>query len=186
MRRTYLVGGLAALLVAAAAGWYFASPWLTLKAMVSAAKANDADRLSAYIDYEALRRDVKADLTARLEAKARKEGGLAGKLILAAGKAAIGPTIDATVSPQALKAVFAAMGGSGPAEAGGPESAGTGGGRKLPLPRIEREGLDRFRVGNPVTPGSALVFERRGLGWQLTGFELAPEKATRQGAAAAR
>ena len=185
MRKPRLLAGLALLLVAAAAGWYFASPWLTLKAMVSAAKANDVDRLSAYIDYEALRRDLKPQLTARLEAEAKREKGLAGKIALVAGKAAIGPALDAAVSPQALKVTFAVIGGSS-AEATGPESAAAGGGRNLPLPSIEREGFSRFWVAHPLLRGSNLVFERRGVGWKLAGLELGRDKAARHGADAAR
>jgi hypothetical protein len=165
MRRIYLLGGLAASLLAAVAAWYFVSPGLTLNSMVAAAKANDADKLSAYIDYEALRRDMKADLTARLEAEARKAGGRRAELGLAMGRALMGPMVDAMVSPQGMKAAFAAMkvGEAAPGERGAGEP---------PEPVIDREGLGRFLVRNPVKPDSALVFERRGLGWKLVGIEL--------------
>lgn len=170
MRRTYLLGGIAALLLAAVAAWYFVSPGLTLKAMVAAARANDADRLSAYVDYEALRRDMKADLTARLEAEARKAGGRRGEMGLAMGKALMGPMVDSVVSPQGMKAAFAAMKVGESARGGGvPDDA--------PEPVIEREGLGRFLVRNRVTPDSALVFERRGLGWKLVGIDLGEPSA---------
>lgn len=172
MRKNYLIGGLGALLLAAAAGWYFASPWLTLRAMVSAAKANDAERLSAYVDYQALRRDVKADLARRLEAEAKKERGLAGRLGLAVGRAMIAPAVDAAVSPAALKVAFAAMGRTG---AGGSEPGEAGGSGRRALPTIDRQGFGRFVLRDPAVPGAAFVFERRGLGWKLAGLERGPK-----------
>jgi hypothetical protein len=171
MRRTYLIAGLVALLVAGAAAWYLVSPGMTLKAMVAAAKANDTERLSTYIDYEALRQDMKADLTARLRSEAKRDKGPAGEIGLAMGMAMMGPMIDSMVSPEGLRAAFAKL-DEAEAAAGRGEKAG-----KTPEPVIERRGLDRFLVSNPATPGSGLVFERRGLGWKLTGIELAPEEA---------
>jgi hypothetical protein len=177
MRRTYLIGGLIALLVVAIVVWDGLSPGLTLKAMVSAAKANDTDRLSSYIDYDALRQDMKTDLTARLEAEARKDKSPSGQMGLAMGKAMMGPMVDAMISPQGLKAAFASLDAAGKAAGGkGRQPA------KPPKPVIERHSLNRFIVSNPATPGSGLVFERRGLGWKLSGIALPPEEAKRPGA----
>jgi Protein of unknown function (DUF2939) len=174
MRKTYLFGLLAALVVAVPAGWYFASPWLTLRAMVSAAKANDAERFSAHVDYDSLRRDVKAEVLARLEAEPKRKRGLAGRLGAAVGRTVAGPAIDAAVSPDGLKAAFAVLdrGGASPAESAGADSA-----RKASLPSIERQGLDRFRVAHPAIAGAAFRFERHGLGWKLAGIDFGREAA---------
>ena len=59
-RETFAVMVLAMAL--AAAGWWFGSPWWTLREMRAAADAHDAARLSYYIDYPALRADLKGEL----------------------------------------------------------------------------------------------------------------------------
>jgi hypothetical protein len=165
MRKTYWMAALALALLAGLAAWAYFSPVLTVRAMAAAADANDSDRLSSYIDYDALRRDLKAELSARLEAEARKQSGPGAGLGLAVGRAMVGPMVDAMVSPRGLKTAFAAIarGEGGKAKAG-------------PRPAIDRDGLGRFRLSNPAAPDSALVFERRGLGWKLVGIEL-PEPA---------
>lgn len=166
MRRRYWIAGLALLLLLAA-GWAWFSPGWTLAAMARAAEANDADALSAYVDYEALRRDLKADLGARLKAEARKENGPAAPLGLAIGEAMMGPVVDAIASPRGMRTTFAAMKRAGDAE--GMRRDGEAGGFE---PEIERRGLSGFLVRDPASSGSALVFERRGLGWKLVGIEL--------------
>ncbi len=174
MRRAYWITAVAVLLIAGAVAWDRLSPGRTLNSMVAAAKANDADKLSAYIDYEALRRDMKADLAVRLEREAKKRSGERAELGLVMGRALMGPMVDAMVSPRGMKAAFAAM-------KVGEAARGERGPGEPPEPVIDREGLGRFLVRNPATPDSALVFERRGLGWKLVGIELGepPSEAKR-------
>ena len=55
----------AALILLAAVGWILGSPYYTLWQMREAARANDADRLSAFVDYPALRADLKSEISAQ-------------------------------------------------------------------------------------------------------------------------
>ena len=50
------------LVVAAGAGWYFGSPWWTLYQVKQAAERKDVDTLIGYIDFDALRSDLKAQM----------------------------------------------------------------------------------------------------------------------------
>ena len=165
MRKTYWIGGAALLLVAAATAWAWLSPAWTLNAMAAAARDNDADRLSAYIDYRALRRDLKADLRARLESDARKRRMPGGEFGVALGRALIEPLTESIVSPRGMKAAFAVL---------GRDKGGSGEGERRD-PVIERDGLGRFVARDAAGDGPAFVFERRGLGWKLVGIDLPPE-----------
>jgi len=161
MRRTKIViAALALVLLGSGVGWYILSPGWTVRRMVAAAKADDIGALSTYVDFEALRTDLKADLTARLTAAVKSDDSPAAQLGLAMGKAMVGRVIEAFVSPVGLKTMFAMM-----------DKDRVGGGRKT---RIERLGFSRFRVAYEDTPGAGLVFERQGLGWKLSGFDLPP------------
>ncbi len=172
MRQRYIIGGLAALLALAVA-WYAASPYWTLRQVAAAAKADDTERLSSYVDYPALREDVKAKLTARLIDVTKADDPTA-RLGRAMGMALMAPMVDAFVSPAGLKAAFVRLD-----VAGGKAAPGSGKAEEGKKPRVERLGLDSFRVGDPDQPGSGLVFERRGLGWKLAGIDLPPEPERR-------
>ncbi len=174
MRRKYLIGGLALLLAALAAGWWLASPYWTLRQVAEAAKVEDADRLSAHVDYPALREDVKEKLTERLIG-ATSDDDPAASLGRALGTALLAPMVDAFVSPAGLKAAFARMQLSEKARAA---TADTGSPKQNP--RVERLGLNAFRVGDPARPGAGLLFERRGLAWKLAGIDLPPAKPRAQ------
>jgi hypothetical protein len=174
MRKTHIAAAIAALLIVFAGGWYFLSPAWTLTQMVAAARANDEDKLSAYIDYPMLRRDMKADLTARMKAEAKRENNPKARMGLAMGMAMVGPMVDAMISPAGMKTAFAAMDKKALVAAA---KAGVKAARPKQArePRIERLSFDRFLVYNKETPGSGLVFERRGLGWKLAGIDLPAE-----------
>jgi len=172
MRRKILIGGVI-LSLALVVGWFVASPYWTLRQVAAAAKANDAELVSSYVDYPALREDVKTKLTARLIGATEKNDPTAA-LGRAMSMALMKPMVDAFVSPAGLKATFARMNPDEGAQAGP-------GGAKAPAkkPRVERLSLNSFRVGDPDQPGSGLVFKRRGLSWKLAGIDLPPEKVKR-------
>jgi hypothetical protein len=174
-RRTTIAGAVLLLVLAAVAGWYYLSPGWTLRSMVEAAKANDEERFSAYVDYPALREDLSAEMGQRLTAAADRDGNPAAQLGAAMGMALMKPIVDAMVSPQGMKIAFAALAKE---EQGAPLKKTAEGGKVRPMPSIERIGFNRFRVSGETTPGQGFVFERRGLGWKLVGIDLAPESAT--------
>jgi hypothetical protein len=180
MRRIHLVAGAALLLLVAAAaaagGWYALSPGWTVKAMVEAARTGDEARFSRYVDYPALRADMKAELADTLQAQAKRDPSPQAKLGLAVGMALMGPMVDRMVSPAAMKTAFAKLAETAPSTAGGPKGEKSiNKGNKPEMPEIHRDGLNRFLVSARDKPDSGLVFERRGLGWKLTGIDL-PEK----------
>src|SRR3954462_5855753 len=84
----------AALIIAAGVSWYLASPGWTLHQMKAAADANDPDALNSYIDYPALRQDLKAEIIGQMTAEAKKDKSGLGGLGLAIGRAVTGPVID--------------------------------------------------------------------------------------------
>lgn len=180
MRKIIIAAAAAAALLAALfAGWYFVSPGLTVKAMVEAAQENDEARFSSYVDYPALREDMKAELTGRLQAEAKRDGSPGAKLGLAMGMAVMGPLVDSMVSPKGMKAAFASLAKEQTAKAKAGGGAGGGGDAakqseaKDAEPEIRRIDFNSFVVTGKANPGSGLVFERRGLSWKLAGIELA-------------
>lgn len=183
MRKNYMVGGAIVLaLVALVGGWYYASPGLTVKAMVEAAQENDEARFSSYVDYDALRADMKSELTNRLQEEAKRDGSAEAKLGLAMGMAMMTPIVDSMVSPAGMKAAFANLAKQQQAAKERGEDSKTASVKgSIPLdPEIRREGLNRFVVTGKDTPGSGLVFERSGFGWKLSGIDLPPMPAAKR------
>lgn len=174
MRKTNVAIGAALLIsIALAGGWYFLSPGWTVKAMVDAAKAGDADRFSSYVDYPALRADMKTELGRRLEAETKGKNSAETRLGLAMGMAMMGPLVDQMVSPEAMQTALAALADApknGAVQKGSGEADRASGGSTLP--EIHRQGFDRFLLAKKGKADAALVFERRGLGWKLVGIEL--------------
>src|SRR5688500_7539929 len=107
MRRSWLIIVAMFALAAAATGWWYASPWWTLREMKEAAEARDAARLSRHIDYPVLREDVKADVRQMISDQSRQAGGQGQALGSALAMTLAGPLIDAMLTPQGLQAMFA-------------------------------------------------------------------------------
>jgi hypothetical protein len=152
-------------------GWYVESPVHTLGEMRDAAKANDSDKLSSYIDYPALRESLKAQIIARVQADVAKndQSGM-GSFEVALAGAVIGPLTDAVVSPAGVRAMLLSKQRD--------EQAGTAPHSPVQLGSdvvIERHGLSQFDVRDKSGSGGALIFRRHGLGWKLSGLEMAPQ-----------
>ncbi|HEY7810710.1 MAG TPA: DUF2939 domain-containing protein [Allosphingosinicella sp.] len=173
MRKSYMIGGIVvAVLLAAAGTWYYVSPGMTVKAMVEAAQRNDEAAFSAYVDYPALREDMKSELTSRLQQEAKRDNSAEAKLGLAMGMAMMNPIVDSMVSPKGMTTAFATLANQQKAskEGGGKQAKGS-----IPAdPEIRRQGLNSFIVSGKDTPESGLVFARHGLGWKLSGVQLPP------------
>ena len=135
---------IAGLLLLAAAGWWFASPWLALKGMRDAAAARDVRTFSGYVDYPA----VRADLVEQVRSKG--VNGIGGRLLA-------GLTARAAVSPAGIRAMFSLPGG---------------GGIRADQFEMHRDGLDQFRMVPSDGRGPTFRFGRVGLGWKLTGVTL--------------
>lgn len=161
---------LALLLLVGAAfgGWYFGSPVWTLYRISEAAKARDEQALSPYVDYPALRRSFSSELRAGMQRRIDDpRTGMLSRLRARAELALIDPVVAAVVTPRMVRLMFTA---SDAAE------------RVRPPMRVEpmeaemvRDSFDQFSIR--AENGGVLIFERRGLGWQLTGLRL-PENVS--------
>lgn len=158
-RRTIILIAAAALLIAAPAGWYFGSPWWTLWRIREAARAGDAERLAAYVDFEALRAQTRDEvrssvgsLLGRLHPNAQ-EGALADLAARALSRRVVEPA----VGPELLKLWMKGL------------SFGGGSGQNPYRPIVEHHGLDAFVMRDARDPdhGAALTFRRHGLGWKV-------------------
>lgn len=161
-----IVAAVIAVLIAAAAWWYVSPIW-TLRAMRDAAKQHDAARLSAYVDYPALREDLKAKLGRYMSNEAAKVSGNAGsKLGAAIATAFLGPVVDAAASPEGVEAMFAVE--SGEKNGASKRAPVTAGGH----PVIDRDALASFHVHGEDASKGALIFRLEGLRWKLVGVDL--------------
>ena len=163
MRKTLLF---VALLVLAFPAWYFVSPWLAMKNVADAAEARNTAELEAAIDFPALRENTRA----QLDRSIRPTGnglvdGIGGAILGAVGDTAL----EAMITPEGMVAIITTGAVASPLLP--PEMRG----RELSW-SVEHEGLTRFRgvstYADSGTPGPVLVFERRGLGWQVVAMEL--------------
>lgn len=160
-------------LIAACVAWYFASPAYALSQMKAAAKSNDSDAMANYIDFPALREDLKADLLAQMMAEAQKDKSPFSGFAMAIGPAMVNGMVDGFVTPAGMKALFASKQGQATANAKAPA------GRTFKLedkPVIKRRGMSEFVVSSMEEPESGMVFKRHGLSWKLSGVDLPPSK----------
>jgi flagellar basal body-associated protein FliL len=162
----------------AAVGWFFATPYLAVKNMKDAADKRDAATLSTYVNYPALKENLKTTFATSMNAKAEDKSGnpLAG-FGAALATAFLSPMVDAIVTPENLAMM---MSGQKPKAAGGATEPVTqdATAKKQDEPDISLgyESLNRFAVN--VTPKdkpeqkTKLIFLREGLSWKLNNVEL--------------
>jgi len=160
MKRWWIV--LAVLLVIAAGGWLWGSPYLTLAQMKKAADARDLTALSARVDYPAVRADVKTQLRERLE---HADGSPLDRLGAAIAEQVADPAVDAIVTPEGMRALFAS---AAVAQAARPGLTSAKPGEM----RVQRESLSRFALTSANGSGPELVFELQGLTWRVTAVRL--------------
>ncbi|AQR73067.1 DUF2939 domain-containing protein [Sphingomonas sp. LM7] len=153
---------LAVLLAIAGGGWLWGSPYLTLMALKKAADARDMAAVSARIDYPAVRADLKAQLQARL-GNADKSG--LGSIGAALAERFGDPLVDAAITPEAMRVLFAS---AGVAQAARPGPAGARPGEM----RVRRDALGQFTLVPTSGSGPEVVFELQGLNWRVTAVRL--------------
>jgi hypothetical protein len=169
--KTRVAALFAALIIAAGGTWYLASPQWTLHQMKAAADANDPDALDSYIDYPALRQNLKVEIRSEMIAQAKQDKSGFGPLGLAIGTAMVGPLIDRLVTPAAIREALIAKRDQ-PLTITAPEAASA---LHLPnRPMIVRRGFSEFLVATKQQPNVGLLFKLHGLWWKLSGVELAP------------
>lgn len=164
---------------------YFATPILTVNAIVSAAKAGDAEALEQHVDFPAFRDSVKDELTARLMAEAGadpdvRNSGLGGLGMMLAPMLVSG-AVDALVTAPTIAAMVRT------AETPDPKDVATA---RAPEPESQDKEIRQsygyrdlntfvLTLTDPDRPEQPLklLLTRHGLfGWKLSGIDL-PEKA---------
>jgi hypothetical protein len=192
---------LAAIVVFAVVAYAYASPYLVLDRLKRAADARDAETVSQYVDFPALRMSLKQQLTEvlarRLDAQKREHpfAALGGALI---GMALIDPLVDNYATPEGVGALLNGMPPRGePGEAppvlsspsiGHPSSApaapaqsSAAGAPGQPAPTHRQtsagyRGIDEFVVTYRHDPESApysAILHRDGwFSWRLTAVDL--------------
>lgn len=163
---------LIAILFLAAIGWYFVSPWLAMKGVADAAMDGDTASLEERVDFEALREDATEQLTDAIV----QQDGSGGLLDM------VGTTVAERVGREAVDRLITPTSVANLVRYGAPAAALVP--ERYRSPEItwdvEREGLDSFRALGTYedgTPGPILFFERDGLGWMMTGFDLCLSEA---------
>ena len=152
-------------------GAYIASPYVAVRDFIAAARSGDAARLNDAVDFPAVRRSLKPQVTEALTGRLgspRKRSPLAdlGKLL---APVIVDQALDTLVTPDSITQLV---------RHGDPHASGTG---EAPKRRLSYSysyaGLDRFRAtlaspDHPASPAS-LIFERRNLfWWKLVRLEL--------------
>jgi len=97
--------------IVAVLGYGYASPYLALNRLKRAADARDAQTVSEYVDYPALRESLKEQVSALLTRKleARANGNPLAALGAMIGVALIGPLVDAYATPDGVAALLNGM-----------------------------------------------------------------------------
>jgi hypothetical protein len=185
---------LTAAIVALGSYWYF-SPYVTMRALQTAAKQRDAEAFNARVDYPRLRESIKGQSAAKLTggqpgdrseaahtglASARDGLGALGSML---GAVVVNQVVDTFVRPEMLMRVMSL----GSTEPGKPLNNGAKENAESVRWTTERVGLNKVVAyrqaesgddsGLHADPqkgkGPALVFERSGFAdWKLTGLQL--------------
>lgn len=97
--------------VVAVLGYGYASPYLALDRLKRAADERDAQTVSEYVDYPALRESLKDQIAGLLTRKiqARANGNPLAALGAMIGVALIGPLVDAYATPDGVAALLNGM-----------------------------------------------------------------------------
>lgn len=185
-RRVGWKGVLGGTVILAALGGFVATPYLAVHDMRGALAERDSLRFNQYVDYPALREDLKQTFRQRLAARRSRGGGEAssplGKGLERGAEALAGPLIDrmveALVTPEGLATVLAGgslggrlfrhrpllppLDGERPEAPVPPREEGPRGQGEKPTFSMGYTGINEFavRLSRPVTDASAPEGER--------------------------
>ena len=172
-----LKGGVA-LTAAIIAGWFYYTPYQVVRNMQEAAQAHNASKLASYVDFPAVKENLKAELNGQMLQK------LQGNPLAAVGavftSALVNAMVDAMVSPQGLAMM---MQGEKPLAASKTETTESS---AQPEPgkasnKVETtmgyDGLSQFTVkvyprGKPEQTIHLVLQRHNILSWQLTEIHL--------------
>jgi hypothetical protein len=164
-----------AVTVAAAGVWFFFTPHIAVSNMRSAAESGNTSVFNDYIDYPALKENIKGTMNAKLlkstsDSKARNPLGDLGTAFVSA---MMGQLVDAFITPESVALM---MKGESPKLPGGSAKKTTQ--EVAPLVEMKYESFNRFVLlaSKPDTKGEpiGLVFHRSGfIFWKLSAIRLA-------------
>lgn len=179
-RKQTAVTALIVLLMAAACAVVYFSPHWAVRNLREAADSKDAARLAQYIDFPALKANVKATLTERIEQSAASSS--AGRFGAVLASAFLSPMIDNLLTPDTLGLIMRGTvpklirkkseGGAEPTSEPAADSSAPQASKPTNKVQMAYEGRDRFVVTVKNTPATeqtiALVLARDGVvGWKL-------------------
>jgi hypothetical protein len=95
--------------IVAVLGYGYASPYLALDRLKRAADARDAQTVSEYVDYPALRESLKEQVAGLLTRRLHTSGNPFAALGAMIGVALIGPMVDAYATPEGVAALLNGM-----------------------------------------------------------------------------
>ncbi|MFD0738079.1 DUF2939 domain-containing protein [Lysobacter koreensis] len=168
-------------------GYLVAGPFLAVKGIRDAIRAQDTAALTTHVDFPTLRANLKAQLDDYVVRKAGAEAqsNLLGALALRIASGVTGGTVDAMVTPAGLGAVLEGRNLWHRASGGGISDSDSYANQPAPDPlkdaRYGFESTSRFTAtvasddGRPVT----FVIARDGLRWKLSDIRLPLEDAPR-------
>ena len=82
--------------------WFYFTPHLAVSGMRSAAESNDAEKLSDYVNFPALKENLKASFNAKLAKNVVNDANPFSTLGALMAAALVNPMIDALVTPESL------------------------------------------------------------------------------------
>lgn len=190
MSRTtrFVVVTLAVVLIGAAVGFLYASPYIALDRVKRAADARDAQTVNEYVDFPALRSSLKEQVAALLTRRVdmQKSGNPLAIIGAMIGAALVGPLVDSYATPDGVAAILNGIPPRGlPGERPPPAPAGaaaSGAATQAPQPPQPPQttagyrGINTFVVTYQHGAGDArysAIFHRSGLvSWKLVAVDL--------------
>lgn len=167
-----LTGAVAALVLLGATS--YASPWWRLQQLREAVSARDAARVAGFVDFPALRENVKAQVMASMGGglPGQERGGLLGKFGRAVATVVVDPLVDALVSPAGVTAMLEAGDVRIPRKSGAGAPPPSSSEVKVSY-TLSYRSWDRVAIEREGGDGGAFILHRHGLWtWKLVGVEM--------------
>lgn len=162
-------------LVVVAGGYSVASPYLVMAEIRMAIQEGKPDVLRKYVDFPAVRENLKAEINAKTmgDAVRKKDKNPYGAFGAALAAAIIGPIIDMYLTPEALIELGR---GQNPGDRGKKNSSVTEVAADMSQYKGTYEAWDRFVLTVPSKDGkdsAGFVFTREHLtGWRITSLRM--------------
>ncbi|BCQ23203.1 DUF2939 domain-containing protein [Caballeronia sp. NK8] len=191
-----VVAALVVLILVAALGFIYASPYIALDRVKRAADARDAQTVNQYVDFPALRASLKEQVAALLTRRVdiQKSGNPLAIIGAMIGAALVGPLVDSYATPDGVAAILNGIpprgdpgerppqAGNGGASASAADAPASGVTAAQPAPKAPPQttagyrSLNTFVVTYQHGAGDArysAIFRRDGLvSWKLVAVDL--------------